>query len=95
VTYSDPHWFWSDQYEYNLQAVGSIEPHDEIVVRGDVSERAFTLFYLQHGILVGAVGLNSGHDVRRAARLISTRGSVPHSVLSDPAIDLRRVMTGP
>jgi 3-phenylpropionate/trans-cinnamate dioxygenase ferredoxin reductase component len=95
VTYQDPHWFWSDQYEYNLQAVGAIDRYTEIVVRGNLSERAFTLFYLESGILVGAVGINSRHDVRRASRLISARSVVPQSVLSDPAVDLRRVVSFP
>jgi 3-phenylpropionate/trans-cinnamate dioxygenase ferredoxin reductase subunit len=91
VIHADPHWFWSDQYDYTIQAVGSVGGTSDTVLRGDASERAFTLFYLQNGVVVGAAGMNSGHNVRRATRLISTRTPVPRAVLRDPSVDLRRI----
>jgi 3-phenylpropionate/trans-cinnamate dioxygenase ferredoxin reductase component len=93
AAYCDPHWFWSDQYEYNLQSIGIPQLGDAVVMRGRLENRAFTAFYLRHGVLVGAIGVNSGTDVRRAGRLISQRQPVTAGELSDPGVDLRRLLT--
>ncbi len=37
--FDDPHWFWSDQYEHNLQYVGHAIAWDEVVVRGSLEGR--------------------------------------------------------
>ena len=31
--YTGPHWFWSDQYEHNLQSVGLAHHYDQAVLR--------------------------------------------------------------
>ena len=38
--YDDPCWFWSDQYDLNIQVVGDMLNADHIV-RGDMPERSF------------------------------------------------------
>jgi 3-phenylpropionate/trans-cinnamate dioxygenase ferredoxin reductase subunit len=93
--YLDPLWFWSDQYEYNLQAVGRPGSNDTVVTRGSIAQRSFTNFHLRAGRLVGAIGVNSDHDVRRAGRLMAARVSVSAASLADPAIDLRTLCPDP
>jgi hypothetical protein len=39
--------------------------------------------------------VNSGHDVRRAGRLIAARVNVDVESLTDPAIDLRSISADP
>jgi 3-phenylpropionate/trans-cinnamate dioxygenase ferredoxin reductase subunit len=87
--YIDPHWFWSEQYEYRLEVTGAPHLADAEVQRGSVVGRSFTRFFLRQGRLVGAIGLNSGHDVRRAWRLIASRAGVDARALHDPDVDLR------
>jgi 3-phenylpropionate/trans-cinnamate dioxygenase ferredoxin reductase subunit len=91
VPYQDPHWFWSDFYEYKLEAVGIFDRYDEVVSRGSRPDRSFTDFFLLEGRVLGAVGLNSHFDVRRAARLIADGVPVAATQLRDPAVDLRRL----
>lgn len=93
--YLDPLWFWSDQYDYNLQVVGRLGSSDAVVTRGSIAERRFTNFHLRQGRLVGAIGVNSGHDVRRTGRLIAARVRVDVGSLADPAIDLRTISIDP
>ena len=31
-------WFWTDQYDQNLQDIGMRGPNDQMVVRGELSE---------------------------------------------------------
>jgi len=39
-------WFWSDQYDTNLQIYGMPDPSHRVVVRGELQSDSFVLFYL-------------------------------------------------
>lgn len=90
--FADPHWFWSDQYDHNLQYAGSAETWDDLVIRGSVDERDFVAFYLQDGVIKGAFGIDRGRDVRTAKRLIAARAAPPPGQLADPDIPLRQLL---
>lgn len=92
--FDDPHWFWSDQYEYNLQYAGFAARWDRIVVRGSTEERRFVAFYLEEGRVLAALGLNRGRDVRRAMRLIAARAAPEPRLLQDEDVDLRTLADG-
>jgi 3-phenylpropionate/trans-cinnamate dioxygenase ferredoxin reductase subunit len=87
--YDTVHWFWSDQYEDNLQYTGHHTRWDELVVRGSLAERKFVAFYIEAGVVRAAVALNQGRDVRRAQALIRARVPVDPEKLRDPDVDLR------
>lgn len=89
--FADPHWFWSDQYDHDLQFTGSTAAWDETVIRGSVDGRAFTAFYLLDGQLRAAFGVNAGRDVRGARDLLAHRCSPQPGQLRDPGTDLRRL----
>jgi 3-phenylpropionate/trans-cinnamate dioxygenase ferredoxin reductase component len=89
--YDDPHWFWSDQYEHNLQSIGVASEWDELVIRGSLEERSFLAFYLKEGLLTGAVGLNRGKDVRRSAALVRARRPLDPTALKDEDVDLKKL----
>jgi 3-phenylpropionate/trans-cinnamate dioxygenase ferredoxin reductase component len=88
-------WFWSDQYGMNIQYVGAGLPWDETVVRGRFGVPPFTVFYLEHGRLRAAAGVDDGRTVSRARRLMASRVEVPGDLLrqslADPATDLREL----
>lgn len=81
-------WFWSDQYDVNLQMAGLPDASDDVVFRGDSSSRTFSVFYLRGGVLVGAVGLNRTKDVSHGRRLIHERAEVSPDALADESVDL-------
>ncbi len=85
-------WFWSDQYDLNLQYAGAGLPWDEIVVRGDLGKAPFTAFYLSAGRMIAAAGVNDHHTVARARRLMEARKEITRQQLADPAFDLRRAL---
>jgi 3-phenylpropionate/trans-cinnamate dioxygenase ferredoxin reductase subunit len=87
--YDEIHWFWSDQYDHNLQYAGFHRDWDELVVRGSLEARDFIGFYVKDGIVVAAVGMNRGRDVRRAMPLIRQRAVADPSQLADDDLDLR------
>ena len=87
--YSEVPWFWSDQYDLNVQYVGASLPWDETVTRGEFGKPPFAIFYLRGGSLVAAAGINDHHTVARARRLMERRRPVSVQQLADPRFDLR------
>jgi 3-phenylpropionate/trans-cinnamate dioxygenase ferredoxin reductase subunit len=85
--FADPHWFWSDQYDVNLQVAGIPGRDEETVLRGSVEARSFVRFELAGGKLMAAIGLDRGRDVRRAVKLIGR--AVDPAALRDEDVDLR------
>jgi 3-phenylpropionate/trans-cinnamate dioxygenase ferredoxin reductase subunit len=89
--YDEIHWFWSDQYDYNLQYAGFHRDSDDFVVRGSLEKRDFIAFYVKDGWVAAAVGMNRGRDVHRAMELIKTRAPVETEQLRDDDLDLRKL----
>ena len=89
VPYDEIHWFWSDQYEANLQYAGSHTKWDQLVVRGRLDSGSFLAFYINDGHVDAVVGLNRAKDVRRAIPLIKARRMLNLGQLQDERIDLR------
>ena len=87
--YSEAPWFWSDQYNLNLQYVGAGLPFDSTVVRGKFGEPPFTVFYLKGEKLLGAAGINDHHTVSRTRRLIELGVEVDRAHLADPTVNLK------
>jgi 3-phenylpropionate/trans-cinnamate dioxygenase ferredoxin reductase subunit len=87
--YEDIPWFWSDQYDTNLQYAGFHTSWDELVVRGSLEERSFVAFYCTAGRVLAAVAVNRGKDLRRSIPLIKARRPVQPAKLRRPDIDLR------
>jgi len=85
--FDDPHWFWSDQYDAQIQSAGVARRWDQVIVRGILEERSFCAFYLDEGMLVQAVSMNWKRDVRRSMPLIGAR--IRAASLRDPEVDLR------
>jgi 3-phenylpropionate/trans-cinnamate dioxygenase ferredoxin reductase component len=87
--YDEIHWFWSDQYEANLQYAGFHTKWDQLVVRGHLASGNFLAFYLNDGKIDAVVGLNRAKEVRRAIPLIRARRLLNPEQLRDESIDLR------
>ena len=90
--YAPVHWFWSDQYDVNLQYAGFHQTPDRLVVRGSLEARDFVAFYLNQGRIDAVVALNRGKDVRRVMPLIQARVAVDPGRLGDEGADLRRLL---
>ena len=91
TVFDDPHWFWSDQYEYNLQYMGFAAEWDEFIVRGSLEERDFLGFYVKDGVVDAVVGVNRGRDVRRSAGLVRSRQRMDPAILRDEGVDLKQL----
>jgi 3-phenylpropionate/trans-cinnamate dioxygenase ferredoxin reductase subunit len=91
--YDEIPWFWSDQYDTNLQYAGFHTPWDRIVIRGSLERRSFLAFYLRGGRVDAVAGLNRGKDIRRSLPLIRSRAEIDPSRLEDDDVDLRSLLS--
>jgi 3-phenylpropionate/trans-cinnamate dioxygenase ferredoxin reductase subunit len=90
--FDDPHWFWSDQYDTNLQMSGYAPTWDRMVVRGSLAARSYCAFLLQGGRLRSAVSMDWKRDVRRSFELLRSQVPVDEKALADPDVDLRTLV---
>jgi 3-phenylpropionate/trans-cinnamate dioxygenase ferredoxin reductase subunit len=88
--YAEVPWFWSDQFEMNLQIVGYSSDWDRVAVRGDSNGQRFTVFYLQGDRVVAANMVNNGRDVRVARDLVAQAIPVREDLLVDERIPLAK-----
>ncbi len=90
TSYAEVPWFWSDQFELNLQIAG-IPEAGEVVQRGTLGAGPATMFHLHDAKLVAVVGVNSPRDVRAGKTIIAAGVRVTAAELADPAFDLARL----
>src|SRR5688572_5926264 len=89
VPYDEVHWFWSDQYDANLQYAGFHMKWEQLVVRGHLDSGSYLACYVNDGRIDAAVGLNRAKDVRRVMPLIKSRRTVDLDRLRNESVDLR------
>jgi len=89
--YDELPWFWSDQYDVNLQILGLPARWPEPVVRGDPASGSFSHFYLDGERIAAIVSVNAPRDLRAAKKLVQTRKPVSAASLADPAVQLQRL----
>ena len=90
--FDDPHWFWSDQYDVNIQVAGIAASWDRMVVRGSLEARSFAAFLLQDGVLRSTVTVAWPRDARRSLPLIRAQARPDPAALADPEVDLRTLL---
>ncbi|SMF53331.1 3-phenylpropionate/trans-cinnamate dioxygenase ferredoxin reductase subunit [Tistlia consotensis] len=87
--YSVVPWFWTDQYELNLQLLGLTAFEGELVWRGTPLAGPAIAFEIEHGLLRGAALFDAGRERRPLRQLIEQRVRVRADSLADPAVSLR------
>jgi p-cumate 2,3-dioxygenase ferredoxin reductase component len=89
TVYEAAPWFWSDQYDSNIQIVGYPGGGDEIV-RGDVGSGRFTTLSIRDNEVVGGIAVNGARDMSVLRRLVSSRKAISRSDLENPNYELKR-----
>ncbi|MBX3566759.1 MAG: FAD-dependent oxidoreductase [Rhizobiaceae bacterium] len=74
--YVETPWFWTDQYDHNIQVAGV--PGDTVpsFERGRPGDRGYLAYFVEDGRLRGAIGIGCGRDVRLAREAIKAGGRV-------------------
>ena len=89
VDYFKPAWFWSDQYDLNIQGVGRLDDSLSIVVRGDFESDDFSAFFLNGNVVEGVLTVNRAFEMGVGKRLVERRISVNPGALADSTTELR------
>ncbi len=90
--YSDIPWFWSDQFDANLQMIGLPQDWDETATRGDVESNEFVTFYLKSGVIDSAISVNNPRDLRVGKRLMQGQKQVTAAELEDPETKMQALL---
>jgi 3-phenylpropionate/trans-cinnamate dioxygenase ferredoxin reductase subunit len=92
LPFAEAPWFWSDQYDLNVQYVGASLPWDRTVVRGRLGEPPFSVFYFEGERLRAAAGVNDGRTISQTRRLLEAGVAVASDELADPEVDLKKLV---
>lgn len=89
-------WFWTDQYEMNIQLAGDMSLSSNLAVRGKTVEQGFIFFSLLDDQLCGAVsiapGMKLAKDLRVAQMLIEKEVKLSVEELNDPEVRLKSLL---
>jgi p-cumate 2,3-dioxygenase ferredoxin reductase subunit len=89
--YSDPPWFWTDQYDLNIQVAGDMCDADHIA-RGDTNSAKFTIIAMRGAEIVGALSVNAAKDMAMLRRIIAANAKPSRADLESPSYDLRSAL---
>ena len=81
-------WFWSDQYNIKLKIAGVKASYDNYVVRGNIAEEKFSVFYLTEDRLIAIETINDNKSFSLGKKLIKNQTNIPLDALEDQNFDL-------
>ena len=88
-------YFWSDQYDVNLEYRGHASGEDRAVWRGDRDGLSFSVFYLRGGLLEAVLSMNDSKTNELGGKLIESRRPINESMLSNVSVDLTELVPAP
>jgi 3-phenylpropionate/trans-cinnamate dioxygenase ferredoxin reductase subunit len=93
IEYAQVPWFWSDQYAVKLQIVGLNNDYDQVVIRGDMAEHSFAVFYLRQGQLLAVDAINSAREFMLGKKLVAAKAVFDPEQLADDSLDFKTLAT--
>src|SRR6202012_5765508 len=90
--YDGQPWFWSDQGDDKLQIAGLTTGYDQVVMRGDPTEKAFSAFCYRAGKLVGIESVNRAGDHMFGRRFLPMDRALTPEQAADASFDLKKAL---
>ncbi len=81
-------YFWSDQYDVNMEYRGNASGDDRAVWRGDRDGLSFSVFYIRDGLIDAVLSMNDSKTNEMGGKLIEARRPVNEKALSSMSVDL-------
>jgi 3-phenylpropionate/trans-cinnamate dioxygenase ferredoxin reductase subunit len=91
-SYDGQPWFWSDQGDDKLQIAGLTTGYDQVVLRGNPAQKAFSAFCYKAGKLVGIESVNRAGDHMFGRRFLPMGRQLPPEQAADPSFDLKAAL---
>ena len=92
IAYNQIPWFWSDQYELKLQIAGLNNDYDHHIIRGNIEENSFSVFYFKSGYMIASDCLNSAQEHMMSRKFISEKTKINFDSLQNKEIPIKEVM---
>jgi p-cumate 2,3-dioxygenase ferredoxin reductase subunit len=89
--YDDPPWFWTDQYDLNIQVTGDMRDAEHIA-RGTPNSGRFSIVAMRGTEVVGALSVNAAKDMAMLRRIIAANAKPLRADLESPSYDLRAAL---
>lgn len=86
-------WFWSDQFDLKLQIAGLSLGYDETVLRGNIDDGSFSIFYRREGRLIAVDSVNDPRTFILAKQHLAAKPRWPAAAIADPGTDLGALET--
>lgn len=86
----EPPWFWTDQYDWNVQLAGDTGPDLEgvsVVQQTSANPGGMVFLFLRQGHLIGAGSVNAGPELSLCRRLIAAGAELPSSMIAATSFD--------
>ncbi|HEY0315892.1 MAG TPA: FAD-dependent oxidoreductase, partial [Sphingomonas sp.] len=90
--YAELPWFWSDQYDVNLQIYGLLEQGGDLVVRGDPMGRSWLLVQQVDGRVMFAAGINAARDLRPVREIMKLGLRIDPAALADEGVTTAQLL---
>jgi NADPH-dependent 2,4-dienoyl-CoA reductase/sulfur reductase-like enzyme/nitrite reductase/ring-hydroxylating ferredoxin subunit len=87
-SYREVPFFWSKQYGSSLRYIGYAPKFDQVVFRGDVSDKTFLAGIYVGGTLRAAASVGRARELIRLGQLLEAGKSVNPDQLKEPGFDL-------
>lgn len=87
-------WFWTDQYDLNLQIIGFPYAEDQMILRQKPGQELKAIaFHLRNGAICSAELFNAGKERKTVKQLIAESKQVDTAALKNTDIELRTLLT--
>ena len=90
--YDGQPWFWSDQGDDKLQIAGLTTGYDQVVLRGEPSQKAFSAFCYRAGKLVGIESVNRAGEHMFGRRFLPMDRQLAPEQAADQGFDLKKAL---
>ncbi len=88
---SGPAWFWSDQYDENLQVLGTPAAALRVVERSNAARRQRIVYFCTSRRIEAVAAINGGREIKVARKWMS-QGAFPQlDDLQNPALDVAKL----
>ncbi len=85
-------YFWSDQYDVNLEYRGHASGEDTAVWRGEREALKFSVFYLRAGVVEGVLSMNDAKTNEAGGKLIESRRRVDAAALENRGVEISELL---
>ena len=92
VSYCKPMWYWSDQFDLNIQFCGQIPVEADIAIRGEMDSNTFVAFFLAGETIEGVLTVNRAPDMGVGKRLVERRARASAASLADVGVSWRGLL---